>query len=569
MNAAGNYLPSSEREITGVWPARPAAVRIYDEAGTCAALFLDFDSGKVSAEALGADLHRIRGALLVTGVRFFEDCSVSGGHHIYIPLARRVHYAAARAWVEHLGRCLPSLDPSPHRSIESGCIRVPGSRHRAGGHQELVTPLDQALASFAAPAQAAALEAVMEAFPVQQGGHTVLATQQTDTAGRGSVRADLMALMLDGTVPARYASPSEGRMAVVCSLASSGWTSEDIYTEMTTGMFHGLNSLYSRYSPTQARTTFQREYTKATQFVTPQRPTRDDREDHGAICDMNQASTSQGGGSTRWDEHGFLRKHRATLDIYDQRLRASLPRRQVPGAQMLLRAFLAFGHMTESRDLAIGTRNLGLATGMTFQSVARLLHQMRAIPGSPIQRIYTGSGLEADTYRIVLDPDLEPVAARRGLPRGKVHALRPVFRALGTHAALIYEGLERLDFPNINDLSTYTGLHRGTVREALHTLLVYRMVRRTGAGTWRIDHTANLARLARELGALDGFERQLLLYREHRRLWREIVTAHLNAYIGGPRHLDETDLYDEEREMYWVPPPEADQLSVVTVSQAA
>lgn len=236
---------------------------------------------------------------------------------------------------------------------------------------------------------------------------------------------------------------------------------------------------------------------------------------------------------------------------------------------MLLRAFLAFGHMTESRDLAIGTRNLGLATGMSFQSVARLLQQMRAIPGSPIQRIYTGSGLEADTYRIVLDPDLEPVAERRGLPRGKVHALRPVFRALGTHAALIYEGLERLDSPTINDLATYTGLHRGTVREALHTLLVYRMVRRTEAGTWKIDHTANLARLARELGALDDFERQLLLYREHRRLWREIVTAHLNAYIGGSRHLDETDLYDEEREMYWVPPPEADQLSVVTVSQAA
>ncbi|MGO3089964.1 MAG: hypothetical protein ACTII7_09790 [Galactobacter sp.] len=568
MNAAGNYLRSSERDLTCGLPARPAAVRIYDEAGTCSALFLDFDSGKVPAARLQADLTRIRVALLVAGVGFFEDASISGGHHIYVPLAERMSCAVARAWVERVAASLESLDPSPHRSVESGCIRVPGSRHRAGGFQQLITPMEQALRVFDAPAGLHSLDAILETFPVQ-GGHTATETTEAASAGRRAVRADLMALMLDGTLPARYPSPSEGRMAAVCSLVSSGWSTQDIYTEMTSGTFQGLGALYSRYSPTQAQSTFQREYAKAVQFTTTTKVSIHSKEKHGAICDMNQASTSQGGASTRWDEHGFLRKHRATLDIYDQRLRVSLPPRQVPGAQMLLRAFLAFGHMTDSRDLAIGTRNLGLATGMSYQSVARLLQQIRAIPGSPIQRLYTGSGLEADTYRIVLDPDLEPLAERRGLPRGKVHALRPVFRALGAHAALVYEGLERLDNPTINDLAAYTGLHRGTVRDALHTLLIYRMVARTEAGTWRVDHTANLAQLARDLGALDDFERQLHLYREHRKHWREIVTAHVNAYTVGPRHLDETDLYDEERETYWVPPPDADHTGVELVSLAA
>ncbi len=38
----------------------------------------------------------------------------------------------------------PSLDPSPHQNITDGCIRVPGSAHKSGGHQVLVTPLTEA-----------------------------------------------------------------------------------------------------------------------------------------------------------------------------------------------------------------------------------------------------------------------------------------------------------------------------------------------------------------------------------------------------------------------------------------
>ena len=78
------------------------------------------------------------------GVRYIADYSPSGGRHLYIPLAERMEAPAARELVEALARIAASLDPSPHQNVTDGCIRVPGSAHKRGGHQILVTPLNEA-----------------------------------------------------------------------------------------------------------------------------------------------------------------------------------------------------------------------------------------------------------------------------------------------------------------------------------------------------------------------------------------------------------------------------------------
>lgn len=564
-NADGKYLPRNARPITSTLPARPAAVMIYDVHGHCKTLCLDFDAGKVGPQRLAGDLLRVRTALTNAGIEFVEDASVSGGHHIYVPLGMWWHQRQARSFVEHLAASLPSLDPSPHRSSESGCIRVPGSAHKAGGFQRLLTPLADAERILSSASSADRLKDVLEVFarpvllPSELLGPSPRVGPSTPSAGRPSssprskrvMRSDLTELAESGVVPTRYASASEARMAVLCSLASAGWNAENVWTQARGGRFQGLGSLYAKYSPSQQQATFTREWSKA-QLFTNEFQRKHAGQVHGAKSDMNQALTSQGGS---WDEHGFLRKFRSVLDLYDLRLRDAVPARQVPGAALLLRAMLMFAHMTGKRELAIGCRNLAVATGQSYQTVAKLLRVLSTMPEAPIALKHRGVGLEADTYVITLDTSLEPVAERRGLARGRIHALRPVFRVLGAICALIYEGIERLDTPSINELTYLTGFHRSTVRDALYELLCHGMIKRHITG-WRIDHTANLGTIARDLGALEDFEAQVYRYRAERRIWREIVAQH-HVLSNDQRHISEIDIHDPESDTFWIRPADA------------
>lgn len=566
QNAAGQYLPASTRPITAQSPARPAAVMIYALDGTCTTLCLDFDAAKITPETLHGDLERTRTALTGAGIGFVEDHSISGGHHIYIPLAAPMHRDDTRHLVEHLAQTLTSLDPAPHRSIQSGCIRVPGSRHRRGGHQTLITGQEQALAVFDGPrAGIDALKLLAEAFPVvpKPSAPRPPGTAQTDRSARSSSR-DLQLLATEGIIPERYSSPSEARMASLCSLAASGWKRDEVAAEMASGHFLGLQKLYSKYSSSDQVHTLTREWTKAISFIEKKSESKPGKK-HGAKRDMNLANNSQRGD---WDEHGFIRKVRSTLDVFDLRLRQELPPRQVPGAQLLLRAILAFGHMTSSRELAVGCRSLALATGQSHQTVARLLGQLSAMPGAPVQLKYKGSGLEADTYAIVADESLEALAERRGLARGSIHSLRPVFRVLGPVCALVYEAIERLGSSSMGELSKYTGFNRSTVRAAVYDMQVHQMVRQA-AGEWRINHAISLTALARDLGGLNEFEAQLHRYRVQRRLWKAVVEAHHAATQGGPSVVYEEEMFDAEREVYWVPPEQAGRTGPELVLQAA
>ncbi|WP_052293852.1 hypothetical protein [Sanguibacter keddieii] len=66
----------------------------------------------------------------------------------------------ARELVEALARRFPTIDAAPHRSARSGCIRTPGSRHKSGGHQQLVTTLASALDILSRPNPADVVEAM-------------------------------------------------------------------------------------------------------------------------------------------------------------------------------------------------------------------------------------------------------------------------------------------------------------------------------------------------------------------------------------------------------------------------
>ena len=117
-DAGKTYPQKHERALCETLPTLPAAVRIFGKDGTCAAIFLDFDSSVAGVDWVLADVRAVQAWLHSFGARWIEDYSPNGGRHIYIPLAQRVTFSEARDLVEALGTRYRSTgqDPAPEPS---------------------------------------------------------------------------------------------------------------------------------------------------------------------------------------------------------------------------------------------------------------------------------------------------------------------------------------------------------------------------------------------------------------------------------------------------------------------
>ena len=85
-DAGKTYPQKYERALTEALPTFPAAVRIFGKDGTCAAIFLDFDSSVAGVDWVLADVRAVQTWLHSVGARWIEDYSPNGGRHVYIPL---------------------------------------------------------------------------------------------------------------------------------------------------------------------------------------------------------------------------------------------------------------------------------------------------------------------------------------------------------------------------------------------------------------------------------------------------------------------------------------------------
>ncbi|MCU1530439.1 MAG: hypothetical protein JWO49_10, partial [Arthrobacter sp.] len=132
-DAGKTYPQKHERTLTETLPSLPAAVRIFGKDGTCAAIFLDFDSSVAGVDRVEADVRAIQTWLHSCGARWIEDYSPNGGRHVYVPLEKRVTFSEARDLVEALGNRYRSLDKTPHQNLLHGCMRTPGSPHKREG----------------------------------------------------------------------------------------------------------------------------------------------------------------------------------------------------------------------------------------------------------------------------------------------------------------------------------------------------------------------------------------------------------------------------------------------------
>lgn len=543
------YRDRDERPLTAALPSAPAAVRVYGDDGTCRALCFDLDSSRGGAARVLADATRLVRELESAGARVITDVSPNGGRHVYVPLAERLDYTSARELVEAIATAYPTMDPGPHQSLRTGCIRVPGAAHATGGHQALTMSLNIAVDVLHRPSPAAAVAALQDAYRAQidalRAAQAPLnasepATEPHSSAARGrALSSRLTRIARDGVYDTdRYLSPSEARQAVIAGAAAAGWRLADVAARLTDGRWPGLAALYARYSPTQRHGALARDWHNAQRHVTQHADPATTAGNHTVHRSNTSVPESQGGPPDFGDEHAFVRTWRACLRTTEQH---RFPGRKWYGARFLLRALGEAAHKTGSRYVSFGTRSLAIATGMDHSTVSVLLHELGK--AGWIDRLEQGRGEHADLYALTIPSDVAERAADLRWDRGKVHALRPAFRALGHVAALVFEAVENGQAETITQLVDATGISRRAVHEAVDLLSSWGLLDRT-AGCL-LPRSDALLRVAEHLGALEGVAAQLRLYAAQRRAWRAYLTRH---EVAGPA---------DPAESWWWPPDDA------------
>lgn len=553
--------PQNPPRITATLPTRPAAVPVHGADGSVATLCLDLDTSKALQGVVDDDVRRLGNLFESCGIRYVADYSPSGGRHLYIPLAERVSGPEARELVEAMTLLAPSLDPSPHQNVTDGCIRVPGSAHKSGGHQILTTPLASAYDILRRRNHANAVTTLRRALaPELQRMRELKDRTAKMTAAApahgihpvplGGSQSPLRVLARTGLYDtARYASRSEARMAVLNHFASCGWTLTQVRLELG-GQFPGLAALYTN-TDRQERL-MDSEWAEACRWI-QKREHRPAGRRTTRINDTSPPEPTGGAGRTpsKAGAHQLVNDLENVLyAVLDHRLKER--GREGLSLRLLLRAVLGYMRTMETDLLDVGCRTFATAMGKHHGTISRLLPMLQQASDGVLTKVSDARGRNADAYVIQLPQHFEQLARELSWRSGKIHGIRPVFRALGDVAALVYESIERGRLsPTTAAIVRSTGLSRTAVETALGAMSSYKMIERRH-GQWTITAGTSLTSLARRLGALDDAAEQISRHRKQRAAWH----AWLDRYLVPA--LAEHEVEDADSDLYWIPPSESE-----------
>ncbi|WP_312875838.1 MarR family transcriptional regulator [Arthrobacter terrae] len=542
-DAGKTYPQKYERTLTEAVPSFPAAVRIFGTDGTCAAIFLDFDSSVAGIDWVEADVRAVQTWLYSCGARWIEDYSPNGGRHVYIPLADRVTFSQARDLVEALGNRHRSLDKTPHQNLLHGCMRTPGSPHKRGGYQQLAMSLNMAYDVVRRPnsdsvwaamnADLAAEIAAARSMRLEQSFTAATTGAPAATRLTAKMSRAMQQMALTGLYDAnRYATDSDARQAVIAGAAAAGLELTDVERRILQGTWPGLASFYARYSSRNRIPALKRDWAKALSHLR-KNPTSNPRNNNVRISPTSQPCTQAPGilgraASKSPDaEHRFIRTWRNALTLREhayQDSRTGLARR------MVLRALGEAAHMTASRFIEFGDRSIAVATGLDHTTVGSHLRALRGESNPLVTLVEQGRGTKGDLYMLTIPEDVKEAAEDLSWQKGKIHALRPVFRELGLPAAFVYEALEHSPTPiPTAEIVRVTKLSRTAVWEALEVLAAWKMISRNPTRDWAVVAATSLKELAEHFGVLEVVAEQLNRHRIERIIWKEWLSKNVHT----------------------------------------
>lgn len=536
------YPQKNERTLTPGLPSFPAAVRIFGKDGTCAAIFLDFDSSVAGIDWVEADVRAVQTWLHSCGARWIEDYSPNGGRHVYIPLEKRVAFSEARDLVEALGTRHRSLDKSPHQNLLHGCMRTPGSPHKRGGHQELAMSLSMAYDVARRPNSTSVWAAMNADLAAEISAVRALRLEQKftptdDEAPKvphptGRMSRVMHQMAQTGLYDAnRYATDSDARQAILVGAAAAGMELTDVERRMMQGTWPGLASFYARYASRHRSKSLRRDWLEAVSYVM-KNPGSKGGKNNARISPTSQPSTHAGGlqaisvTSNPDAEHRTIRTWRNALRLKEHAYtdsRTGLARR------MVLRALGEAAHMTASRFVEFGVRSIAIATGLDHTTVGSHLRALRGESDGLVTLVEEGRGTKGDLYMLTVPEDVKAAAEDMTWQKGKIHAMRPVFREIGLPAAFVYETLEHSPGLSTAGIIKLTRLSRTAVSEALEVMAAWNMITRDNKKAWSVVSATSLKDLAEYFGVMEAVAAQLQRYRTERVLWREWLSKNVNT----------------------------------------
>lgn len=540
-DAGKSYPQKHERVLTEALPTFPAAVRIFGKDGTCTAIFLDFDTSVAGVDWVQADVRTLQGWLHNCGARWIEDYSPNGGRHVYIPLAQRVTFSEARDLVEALGTRYRTLDKTPHQNLLHGCMRTPGSPHKRGGHQELAMSLAMAYDVARRPNSASVWKTMTADLAGEIKAVRALRLQETfpsapdapkakQSPGRMSRVMHVMAQtgLYDSK---RYASDSDARQAIVTAAAAAGLQLVDVERRIMQGTWPGLASFYARYASRHRIPALRRDWLNAVSYLN-KNPRADEGKNNARISPTSPPNTQPPGirgnsiSSNSDAEHRFIRTWRNALRLKEH---AYTDSRSGLAKRMVLRALAEAAHMSASRFIEFGDRSIAVATGLDHTTVGAHLRALRSERDPLVTLVEHGRGTKGDLYMLTVPEEVKAAAEDLAWRKGKIHALRPVFRELGLPAAFVYEALEQFPDMATTEIVERTRLSRSAVSEALEVMAAWNMVARGRTRGWSVVPSTSLKQLAEHFGVLDAVAAQLHKYRNERILWKEWLAKNVNT----------------------------------------
>jgi hypothetical protein len=456
------------------------------------------------------DFERLTGWLDEACCAWLADESPSGGRHVYVLLDHKLSLPEIAPVIRELrgSGALPTLDPSPMCNLTEGCIRPPGSSHRLGGHQRLITPLRRATRAVARPTSATAWQALVALLP--QTGRVEIDLRAPAREGRTAGPARPLAPAYDHIArtgrhdTTRYPSPSEARAAVLLHALCRGWTPADIADQVRTGDWAGLGSLYEQH--------YGRRYAdRALAGDLGRAQARHDELPFRGFHTSAKRPRAGGGKAARLQ----LRRWTAAvrLALADGRWDSSL------ATEQLLVALGDASRRSQSLYVAFGCRHLSMGAGTTFDhsTAARLLKRLASEQDPFVLLIESDRGVDADVYELrIPDRYLDRLPSDDALP-APPHGVHPAFALLERPIYRLYTVLERLGRPlGPSELAVEARVAVSTVYKHLPTMVQARLVARRRDGTVTARGIKALTRFARKHGVAQRLATTVTRWRTER-----------------------------------------------------
>ncbi|WP_037161271.1 hypothetical protein [Rhodococcoides fascians] len=526
-------------------PALPSAVPLFVH-GRARVVALDFDTKHHGHDAVAADVTRVLAWLDECGGRAVVDKSTSGGRHVLIPLApgKTVSADEIRPLLRLLTVRLPTLDITPMTNTKAGCITVPGSACKEGGHRELVD-LDPAAAfdilTIGSDAGTLArLEALLGGIgrtpttpttPAEAYIRTETVTERVVGAGHD---ARLHPRFCRSTPPphsvvefartgrldsSRWPSRSEARQSVITHAVLAGATPDAILAHIAAPEWAGLRAAYARYS--EPARVIARDAARALHWAASALP--------DPVRDIGH-------------------KQRHTGGTYDPVLRSWLTHAQTWVAtefsrrrdrwsahavvQGLAWAAAVSGQIVEGvPTVGVGGRSLSIAAGMLPETtVWSILERLREMEGSPLLLIERGVGQNPDRYALVSTPAARTATPPAEVPQesGGIESVHPAWSVIGWRHRILYDAAAAAPEPMTPDaLFTAVGIGRTSGYEALVDLRI--------AGLLTVENTqisvgpVELDDIGHRHGLTSAVRARIVRHRAERIVWREWLAAREEA----------------------------------------